>query len=95
MTVVCPDAVATPMLDKQTEYDEANLVCSAPRLLTAEEVANVLTDEVLRKRPLEVALPRARKWLARAADWAPEAAEFLRPMLARAGEAKRKSFRRP
>ena len=95
VTVVCPDAVATPMLDKQTEYDEANLVFSAPRILTAEEVANVLTDEVLRKRPLEVALPRARKWLARAADWAPEAAEFLRPMLARAGEAKRKSFRRP
>lgn len=94
VTVLCPDAVATPMLDKQTDYDEASLTFSAPRILTAAEVAEVLTGKVLRERPLELALPRTRKWLARAADLVPEAAEWMRPMMERAGRAKRKARRR-
>jgi len=95
VTVLCPDAVATPMLDKQRDYDEASLTFSAPRILTADEVANVLTGEVLRDRPLELALPRSRKWLARAADWVPEAATLLRPVIERVGRAKRKAHRKP
>lgn len=94
VTVVCPDAVATPMLDKQTAYDEASLTFSAPRILSADEVAAVLTGEVLAERPLEVALPRTRKWLARAADLVPEAAALLRPVIERAGRARRKAHRK-
>jgi 3-oxoacyl-[acyl-carrier protein] reductase len=93
VSVLCPDAVATPMLDKQTDYDEASLTFSAPRILSAQEVADVLTGRMLRERPLELALPRARKWLARAADLVPEAAEWMRPMIERAGRAKRKARR--
>ncbi|MBM4375058.1 MAG: SDR family oxidoreductase [Deltaproteobacteria bacterium] len=94
VSVLCPDAVATPMLDKQTDYDEASLTFSAPRILTADEVAEVLTGRVLRDRPLELALPRGRKWLARAADLVPEAAEWMRPVIERAGRARRKAHRR-
>jgi 3-oxoacyl-[acyl-carrier protein] reductase len=94
VSVLCPDAVATPMLDKQTDYDEASLTFSAPRILTAEEVAEVLTGRILHDRPLELALPRGRKWLARAADLLPEAAEWMRPVIERAGRARRKAHRR-
>lgn len=94
VSVLCPDAVATPMLDKQTDYDEASLTFSAPRILSAAEVAEVLTGAILRDRPLELALPRGRKWLARAADLVPEAAEWMRPMIERAGRARRKAHRR-
>ncbi|MBM4358146.1 MAG: SDR family oxidoreductase [Deltaproteobacteria bacterium] len=94
VSVLCPDAVATPMLDKQADYDEASLTFSAPRILSASEVADVLTGRILRERPLELALPRARKWLARAADLVPAAAEWMRPMIERAGRAKRKARRR-
>ncbi len=94
VTVLCPDAVATPMLEKQVDFDEASFTFSAPRILSADEVAQVLTEEILQERPLEVALPRGRKWLARAADWMPEAARILRPLIERAGRAKRIAFRR-
>lgn len=91
VTVLCPDAVATPMLDKQVAYDEASLTFSAPRILSVDEVVDVLAGPILRDRPLEVALPRSRKWLARAADLVPEAAGWLRPLLERAGRARRKA----
>jgi 3-oxoacyl-[acyl-carrier protein] reductase len=94
VTVLCPDAVATPMLDKQTAYDEASMTFTAPRILTADEVAGELTGRILDKRPLEVAMPRRRKWLARAADLFPESGRFMKPLLEKAGRAKRKAHAR-
>jgi 3-oxoacyl-[acyl-carrier protein] reductase len=94
VTVLCPDAVATPMLDKQKAYDEASMTFTAPRILTAEEVAAVLTGSILRDRPLEVAIPRRRKWLARAADLVPEAGRWMKPLMERTGRAKRRRAQR-
>jgi 3-oxoacyl-[acyl-carrier protein] reductase len=85
VTVVCPDAVATPMLDKQVDYDEAALTFSGPRVLTAEEVADALTDRVLRDRPLELAIPRSRKAMARVADLMPRLGLLAAPLLRRQG----------
>ncbi len=94
VTVVCPDAVATPMLDKQKDYREAALTFTAPRVLTADEVAAVLTGRVLRDRPLEVALPRSRKWLAKMADLLPEVAQLINPMFQKQGIAAQDRARR-
>ena len=88
VTVVCPDAVATPMLDKQVDFDEAALTFSGSRVLTADEVAEAITNRVLRDRPMELAIPRSRKVLARIADLVPEVAHLASPMLRRQGRAK-------
>ncbi len=94
VTVVCPDAVATPMLDKQRDYEEASLTFSAPRFLTPEEVAAELVGPVLERRPMEVALPRTRKWLARVLDTFPELAPWVSPLFTQQGESKRKRYPR-
>jgi 3-oxoacyl-[acyl-carrier protein] reductase len=85
VSVVCPDAVATPMLDKQAHYEEAALTFTAPRVLTADEVAAALTGEVLRRRPLELALPNRRKWLARGVDLFPVLGPRVSPLFQKLG----------
>lgn len=91
VTVVCPDAVATPMLDLQRDYEEAALTFSGTRVLTAEEVAAELAGPVLAKRPLEVWLPRSRGWMARAADLFPGMGLLLRGVLERRGLSRMRS----
>lgn len=85
VTVVCPDAVATPMLDKQERYEEAAITFSAPRVLGVDEVAAALTGEVLEERPLELALPASRKWMARAVDLFPAIGPRVAPLFQRLG----------
>lgn len=93
VTVVCPDAVQTPMLDLQRDYAEAALTFSGPRVLTAEEVVDELTGPVLARRPLEVWLPRSRGWMARAADLFPGLGLLLRGALERRGLARQRGGR--
>ena len=85
VTVVCPDAVETPMLALQLEYEEAALTFSGARALGADEVARALTGRVLRRRPLELWLPASRGWLARAADLFPRLGLLLRGSMERRG----------
>lgn len=56
VTVVCPGAVDTPMLDAQVDHDEAAFTFSAPRALTADEVSRAIVDRALVKRPIELNL---------------------------------------
>ncbi len=56
VSVVCPDAVETPMLEMQTSYKEAAMTFSGGRGLRLEEVESALM-RVLEKRPLELVLP--------------------------------------
>lgn len=94
ITVVCPDAVATPMLDLQKEYEEAALTFTAPRVLSADEVAAHLIGPVLERRPLETALPFRRKLLARVVDLAPSVALWVKPLLDKQGRARQRRARR-
>ncbi|RMH15395.1 MAG: SDR family oxidoreductase, partial [Acidobacteria bacterium] len=77
VSVICPDAVATPMLDRQLPRPEAALTFTAPRILQAEEVARVIAGKVVRRRPLLVSLPRRRAALARLADLWPGGQRWL------------------
>jgi NAD(P)-dependent dehydrogenase (short-subunit alcohol dehydrogenase family) len=56
VTVVCPGAVETPMLDAQVAHEEAAFTFSAPRALTAEEVSCAIVDRALSRRPVELNL---------------------------------------
>jgi 3-oxoacyl-[acyl-carrier protein] reductase len=55
VTVVCPDAVETPMLTLQEAYPEAAMTFGGGRALSLEEVERALL-RAMRDRPLEVLL---------------------------------------
>lgn len=56
VTVICPDAVETPMLDLQVAYEEAAMTFGAGRGLSLDEIERAVMD-VLEKRPLERVVP--------------------------------------
>lgn len=92
VTVLCPDAVQTPMLDMQVGYREAALTFSGSRFLTVEDVADTIIRKILPRRPLEVHLPRSRALLARLADLFPRTGLWLRPLLDRKGRARQRAM---
>lgn len=93
VTVVCPDAVRTPMLDLQLDYPEAELTFSGSRLLTPDDVVRAIVDEVLPRRPLMLAIPRSRALLARIADLFPRTSMWLAPLMRRLGRARQQRMR--
>ncbi len=94
VTVVCPDAVQTPMLDLQVGYKEAAMTFSGARFLTVEDVADAIMRRALPRRPLEVYVPRSRALLARVADLLPRTALWLRPLLEARGRARQAAMQR-
>jgi 3-oxoacyl-[acyl-carrier protein] reductase len=94
VTVVCPDAVQTPMLDLQLGYREAAMTFSGDRVLTVEDVADAVVRRVLPQRPLELYLPRSRALLARFADLFPRTTLWLRPWMEARGRARQAEIQR-
>lgn len=87
VSLICPDAVRTPMLDLQRDRPEAEMTFSGPRELEPSDVTNAIVD-AMAKRPLEVFLPKSRGWLARFGDVFPATARTLSPWLRKKGRAK-------
>jgi 3-oxoacyl-[acyl-carrier protein] reductase len=92
VTVVCPDAVQTPMLDVQRDVEAAAITFSGPRVLTVREVSEAIV-RALDERPLELVLPRSRGWLAKLAELVPEAGRVLEPALRWQGRRRQRSGR--
>lgn len=87
VTLISPDAVQTPMLDLQVGHDEAALTFSGSRTLSTNDVVSAILKRAIQRRPLEIALPRGRAWLARLAGLFPGSATLLSRRLARRGAA--------
>ncbi len=85
VSLVCPDAVQTPMLELQKDRAEAALTFSGDRPLTVGEVCDVILKRVLPKRPLEVTIPTGRGLLARAGGIAPGLTATLYPLMKERG----------
>ncbi len=85
VTVVCPDAVQTAMVDLQIDYPEAALTFSGKRILSVDQVVEILVGQVLEKRPLEVMIPRSRGWMAKLTSLWPGLAGALLPRLTQQG----------
>jgi 3-oxoacyl-[acyl-carrier protein] reductase len=85
VTLMMPDAVATPMLEKQVDKEEAALTFSGSKPLTVDDIARLILDRVLPDRPLEVTIPQGRGLLARLANSAPDVAKALAPILLKQG----------
>lgn len=93
VTLVLPDAVQTPMLDLQADFEEAAMTFSGTAPLTVRDIEEVILNKVLRDRPLEVTLPAGRGALARIATCVPEVTSWLGPVLKRKGVAAQKRHR--
>lgn len=85
VTVICPDAIQTPMLTLQEDYEEAALTFSGSKSLTVEEVSGAIFDEALKHRPMELVLPRYRGWLAKVGNLVPQSSFFLAEILRKKG----------
>lgn len=60
VSVVCPDAIQTPMLSLQESYDEAAMTFSGNKVLRVEDIELLLFDKVIPKAPAEVMIPFSR-----------------------------------
>lgn len=85
VTTVCPDSVNTPLLDLPAENEAAAIIFSGDRLLTVEEVGDAILNQVLVKRPVEIALPWNRTWLAKLGSLFPQFTFPLVPRLQKKG----------
>ena len=70
LTVIHPDAVQTPMLDLQVDYEQAALTFSGSRALSVDEV-RLAVDKALAGKPMEIVLPLGRGLLAKMTTVAP------------------------
>jgi 3-oxoacyl-[acyl-carrier protein] reductase len=93
VTVVCPDAVQTPMLDLQVEHEAAALTFSGDRFLTVEDIEKVLLEKVLPNKPLEVLIPAYRGALAKIGAAFPSVAARLAESLGKKGRARQAELR--
>lgn len=93
VTAICPDAIHTPMLDLQVDYEEAALSFSSSRVLSVHDVERVLIRKVLPKRPLEVLVPGSRGWTAKVASAFPRLARPIARRLWKVGEKRRRRWR--
>ncbi len=66
---VCPDSADTQMVHERAGDEDAAMVFSAPRLLSAEEVAD-RTVGLLDSKELVAVIPRWRGWVARSSAMA-------------------------
>ncbi len=65
VSVVCPDAVDTPMVDYQLDHVGGAMTFSAPRILSVDEVARAIVALLSGKPRFELLLPPSRGWLAK------------------------------
>lgn len=92
VTVILPDAVETPMLTLQEDYEEAAMTFSGANPLSVDDVAAVVLA-ALERRPMEVALPFERATLARLANLAPELSAVIGPALVKKGRARQRKLK--
>jgi NADP-dependent 3-hydroxy acid dehydrogenase YdfG len=85
VTVVCPDAIETPMLIRQEDYEEAAMVFSGRSPLTVRDISRVIFERILKDRPVEVGIPAGRAFLARMAGAFPAVSRLMSRFMRRRG----------
>jgi 3-oxoacyl-[acyl-carrier protein] reductase len=94
VTVICPDAIQTPMLSLQEHYDEAAMTFSGPKALNVEDIEQAVFNKVLQKYPLELMLPQQRGMLAKLGNAFPSITLHLGKHLRKKGLNAQKSRRK-
>jgi len=94
VTVICPDAVQTPMLDAQKDQATAALTFSGDKILSVQDIEKLIVQDILIRKPREVSLPRSRGWLAKMAGVLPNLAARIAPLMIRRGQVRQAQARR-
>lgn len=77
VSVVCPDLVDTPMLDLQLDYEEAAMTFSGSRRpFSVQDIGRIFL-KTMKKKPIEVAVPSSRAWLAKLGNLFPNLSLIL------------------
>lgn len=92
VTVICPDAVQTPMLDIQKDREEAALTFTGGRILTVADIADAVAF-ALKNAPLEIIVPRHRGWLAKLTSAIPAITGAVAARLKKRGLERQKRMR--
>jgi hypothetical protein len=90
---VCPDGADTQLVRGEQDRDESAIIWSAPRMLSAAEVADE-TVALLDSKALVKVIPRYRGWQARFGGLLPRTGLKQAKMLHKRGERKREKERR-
>ncbi|MGJ4747959.1 SDR family oxidoreductase [Leptospira sp. SA-E8] len=94
VSVVCPDAIQTPMLDLQKDYEEASMTFSGNRYLRTEEVTDIIFNKVIPNKPMEVLIPGSRGFLAKVGSFLPGLNALLSPSLMNKGKKKQTVYKK-
>jgi len=85
VTAFCPNAVRTPLLKQSSEKDAGAVVFSSGRLLTLEEIGDVMLNRVLTRKEPEVAIPRRWALTAKLVNLVPGMGAAILPSLLKKG----------
>jgi len=85
VTVICPNAVATPMLDAEASQPETMLSFSGSRILSIKDLEDAVVLRALTRRPREIILPSTMSFFARFTTAFPALVSPLLPYFRRRG----------
>ena len=91
VSVICPDAIETPMLTLQEDYEEAKLTFSGSKTLTVSDIADTIFESVLPNKTLEVAIPEYRGWLAKVGSTVPRMSFMMGDIFGKLGRQKQQA----
>jgi 3-oxoacyl-[acyl-carrier protein] reductase len=94
VTVICPDAVDTPMLEAEARMPDAALVFTSKHPLTVHDMERLMLRRVLPRRPLEVSLPLRMGLLTRLAGAWPGLLGPLGPLFWKSGARHQQAYLR-
>ncbi len=77
VSVLCPDAIETPMLRKQENSPSAALTFSGGKILTVNNVSDTILKQFLDKKKVEYGLPKKRVFMAKVSNIFPESFEWV------------------
>jgi len=92
VTTVCPDAVATPMLDFEATQPDAAISFSGGAILTVEAVGDAVMNRVLARRPREVLVTGPLALLTRAIAAWPGLLRYLIPTFMKRGRRNQRRY---
>lgn len=88
--VVCPDAVETPMLEAEVEYEEAALTFSGSTALSTDDVVDAIIEQIVDERKMMTAVPASRGMLAQLSGMMPDVTKRLLPIMRARGKKEQK-----
>ena len=94
VTVVCPDAVDTHMLDDQMNSNAAAMTFSGEKILTVEDIGKAVITQVIQEKKMEVWIPFSRGIQAYVGATFPKLASILTKSLTKKGLKQQEQFRK-